>query len=77
VKFEPIVIVKLIGAALSLVVAFGLPVTDDQREAILTFAGIVAVIMAGEAFAARSFVWSKASVEKIAPPPVPNEAILP
>jgi len=76
-KFEPVAVVQVIGAALALFVAFGMPVTDEQREAILAFAGIVAAIMAGQAVAARSFVWSKASVEKIAPPPVPNEGILP
>ena len=40
-KFEPALITQLVGAGLAMVAAFGLPVTGDQRTAILEFTAIV------------------------------------
>lgn len=63
-KFEPVLINQLIASGLSLVVAFGLPVSDDQRQAILQFAGVVIAIFLGGGLISRAMVWSPASVER-------------
>lgn len=64
-RFEPVMITQLVAAALALAAAFGLPVTEDQRTAILQFAGVVVAIMIGSGIFARNFVWSANSVEKV------------
>ena len=63
-KFEPILITQLVASALTLMVAFGLPVTDEQRQAILQFTGVVVAIFLGSGLVARSVAWSPASVEQ-------------
>lgn len=64
-QFEPVLITQLVAAALAVAVAFGLPVSDIQRQAILQFVGIVVAIMIGSGIFARNFVWSGNSVEKV------------
>lgn len=64
-RFEPVLITQLVAAALALAAAFGLPVTEEQRTAILQFAGVVVAIMIGSGIFARNFVWSAHSVEKV------------
>ncbi|MEV6801323.1 hypothetical protein AB0M91_23695 [Micromonospora rifamycinica] len=53
----------LVTAVLALVVAFGLPVSDDQQTAILGVVAVVAplVVMA----VGRSRVWSPATVARL------------
>lgn len=49
-KSEPVLavgtITALVAAAISLLTAFGVDVTDDQREAILAFVAIVGPVVA-------------------------------
>ena len=63
-QVEPVLVTQLVAAVLSLVVAFGVPVTDEQRQAILQVVGIVVSIFLGGAVVARSRAWAPASVER-------------
>ena len=63
-RFEPVLIVQLVGAGLALAAAFGLPVTEEQRQAVLAFAAVVVAIMAGQGVVTRAFVWSEAGMER-------------
>jgi hypothetical protein len=63
-RFEPVLIVQLVGAGLALAAAFGLPLTEEQRQAVLAFAAVVVAIMAGQGVIARAFVWSEAGMER-------------
>ncbi len=58
-------IVQLVGAGLAMVAAFGLPVTEDQRTAILEFTAIVVAIMVGQGVVTRSFAFSEATVDRL------------
>jgi len=40
-------IVALVGAAITLLVVFGVQVTDDQRDAVLAFVAVAGPIVAG------------------------------
>lgn len=62
-KFEPVLVSQLIASGLALMVAFGLPVSDEQRQAILQFAGVAIAIFLGGGLVSRSIAWSPASVE--------------
>jgi len=64
-RFEPVLITQLVAAALALVAAFGVPVDDQQRQAIIQFTGVVVAIMIGSGLFARNFVWSANSVDKV------------
>lgn len=64
-KFEPALIVQLVGAGLAMVAAFGLPVTGDQRQAILEFTAIVVAIMVGQGVVTRSFAYSEHTVDRL------------
>ena len=63
-RVEPVLIVQLVGAALALAAAFGFPVSEEQRQAILAFVAVVIAIMAGQGIVARAFVWSEAGLEE-------------
>lgn len=56
-------LVALATAVVSLLVAFGVPLTGDQRSAILGLVAVVAPIVAG--VAARSRVFSPATVKRL------------
>ncbi len=64
-KTEPSLIVSIVAALLTLTAAFGFPVTDVQREAILQFMLVVGPVIIGGGVIIRQVVWSKASVERI------------
>ena len=64
-QFEPVLISQLVAAALALAAAFGLPVSDIQRQAILQFVGVVVALMIGSGLFARNFVYSQNSVDKL------------
>ncbi len=64
-KTEPSIIVAIVAAALTAFAAFGLPVSDTQREALLQLLVLVVPTILGAGVVTRQFVWSKASVEKI------------
>jgi precorrin-3B methylase len=58
---EPALIVGLITAAIALAVAFGAPISDDQREAIIGFTvALIPVFVI-----VRQLVFAPATVEKI------------
>lgn len=67
-KTEPAQIIGWItaaaAAAIALLVAFGVELTEDQRTAILSAVAVIAPILAG--LAIRFRVYSPATVEKIA-----------
>lgn len=63
-QVEPVLVTQLVAAILALAVAFGVPVTDEQRQAILQVVGIVVSIFLGGAVIARSKAWAPASVER-------------
>ena len=67
---EPVAIIGALTAAvaavLGLLVAFGLPITEEQQSAILAAIGPVAALIVGAAFLIRSKVYAPATVEKIA-----------
>ena len=47
VRAEPAIAVGLAAAVIGAAVAFGLPVTDDQRDSLLAVVAILAPILAG------------------------------
>lgn len=65
-RLEPVLITQLIAAVLALAVAFGVPVTDDQRRAILEVVGIVVALFLGGAVVARSKAYAPATVDRLA-----------
>ena len=78
-KFEPVlstvVLVELIGAVITALVAFGLPITEDQRTSVIALASILGAIFLGGGVLMRNSVYSPASVEKltsVAYPVVPS-----
>ena len=65
-RLEPVLITQLVAAILSLAVAFGAPITDDQRQAVLQVVGIVVAIFLGGAVVARSKAYAPATVDRLA-----------
>lgn len=63
-QVEPVLVTQLVAALLALAVAFGIPVSDEQRQAILQVVGIVVSIFLGGAVVARSQAWAPASVDR-------------
>lgn len=57
-------IVSVVGATLALLVSFGLPLTADQQEAILQWAGVVGAPLAALVVA----TWSRKHVTPVANP---------
>ena len=47
IRSEPAVITGLVVAVITLVVAFGIPISDDQRSAIVGLVGAVLAILGG------------------------------
>lgn len=56
---------QFIAAILMLLVAFGVPMSEAQRDAVLQVVGAVLPILVAAGWLARSQVWSRSSVEKI------------
>lgn len=65
-NLEPVLVTQLVAAILSLAVAFGAPITDDQRQAVLQVVGIVVAIFLGGAVVARSHAYAPATVQQVA-----------
>ena len=57
-------IAAIVAAMLVFLKSFGVPITDDQQEAIRNLVAVLAPIVL--ALVARQFVYAPASVEKIA-----------
>ena len=64
-SLEPVLVTQLVAAVLALLVAFGIPVTDEQRQAILQVVGIVVSIFLGGAVVARSRAYAPATVDRL------------
>ena len=64
-SLEPVLVTQLVAAILALAVAFGVPVTDEQRQAILQVVGIVVSIFLGGAVIARSRAVAPATVDRL------------
>lgn len=63
--FSTALVSALVTAVLGALVAFGVPVTQDQQNAILGLTGAVCAIIVGSGLFARNFTYSRASVEKL------------
>lgn len=73
-SFEPVLISNLVAAGIALAIAFGAPVTPEQRDALLGFVAAFIALLIGAGVVARANVYSRASVEKLTgheDPPVP------
>lgn len=63
-QVEPVLVTQLVAAILALAVAFGAPINDEQRQAVLQVVGIVVSIFLGGAVIARSRAYAPATVER-------------
>ena len=66
-QYEPVVIMALVGAVVGLLVAFNVPITDEQSSAIMKFAEALLPFLPGvlAAFVARSFAYAPNTVREI------------
>lgn len=64
-KVEPVLITQLVAAALTLAIAFGAPVDDAQRQAILQFASAVVAILVASGIILRNATYTARDVETI------------
>lgn len=64
-KAEPVVIVQFVAALLTVGIAFGMPITDAQREAVLQFVGVLAPIVIAATIMMRQNVFAPDTVEGI------------
>lgn len=64
-QFEPVLITQLCAAILALAIAFGVPITDDQRQAVLQVVTIVVTIFLGGAMVARSKAYAPNTVDRL------------
>ena len=66
-QYEPVMVMALVGAAIGLLVAFNVPITDEQSGAILKFveAALPFLPAVVTAFIARSFAFAPNTVREI------------
>lgn len=64
-NIEAVMVSQLIAAIMAAFVAFGLPMTQEQRDAVLKVVGAIVPILAATGLLARSNVWSRNSVQRI------------
>jgi hypothetical protein len=68
-KFEPVINAQILSAFVSAIitclVAFNVPITQDQRNALLALAGVIIAIFFGGGVIARSNVTPNAKVERL------------
>ena len=66
---EPVIstalVTALVTAVLGALVAFGVPLSDDQRNAILGLTAALMAIIVGSGVFARNFVYSRDSVQEL------------
>ncbi len=76
---EPALIIAgiggLVGAVLTLAIAFGAPITPDQKTALTTFIGIVVMIVTG--WFIRGQVTAPANLPGPIPIPIPTTTPVP
>jgi uncharacterized membrane protein len=67
-KTEPALVISIVAAVLSLLIAFGVRISDEQNTAIINFVTVIApaLITVVSGIIIRANVWSKNSVEKVA-----------
>lgn len=68
-KFEPVlnaqILSAFVAAIITALVAFNVPITEDQRNALLGLAGVIIAIFFGGGVIARSNVVPVAKVERL------------
>jgi len=66
-KYEPVMVMALVGAVLGVLVAFNVPITPDQHDAIMKLVNALLPFLPGiiAALVARSFAYAPATVERI------------
>lgn len=68
-RFEPVINAQIVGtlaaALLTTLVAFNVPITEDQRNALLALVAAVSAIFWGTAVVARNNVYPEAKVDKL------------
>lgn len=64
-KFEPVLITQLCAAIIALAIAFGAPITEEQRQAVLQVVSIVVAIFLGGAVVARSKAYAPNTVDRL------------
>lgn len=62
---EAVMVSQFIAAVLVLAVAFGVPMTQDQRDAVMQVVAATLPILVATGLISRSQVWSRNSVQKI------------
>lgn len=62
---EPALINSAIAAVLALIIAFGAPITNEQRDAVLACTGVIVLIIFGQGVATRAAVYSRDSARKL------------
>jgi len=65
-QIEPVLVTQLIAAVIALAVAFGVPITDEQRTAVLQVTGVVVAIFVGGGLVARANSYSERQAAEIA-----------
>ncbi len=68
----PAQIVALIAAVIALAVAFGAPISTEQREAILAFVGVIAAVLIHSDAKIRN---GRAAIAASKPPAPPDDAL--
>lgn len=64
-QIEPVMVSQVIAAILTLLVAFGVPMTPEQRQAVLQVVAAVLPILVATGLLARSKAYAPATVERI------------
>ena len=65
-QIEPVLVTQLISAVLALAVAFGAPITEDQRNAVLAVTAACVAIFFGGGLVARANSYSERQAAEIA-----------
>lgn len=64
-QIEAVMVSQVIAAIMTVLVAFGLNLTEEQRKAVMQLVTALLPILVATGLLARSQVWSRKSVEKI------------
>lgn len=62
---EPVLVTNVIAAVVALLIAFNVPITPEQREAILKLVAAIVAIYGASAAVARSRVYSPSTVRRM------------
>jgi len=64
-QIEPVMVSQLLAAVFTLLVAFGVPMTPEQRAAVMQVVAAVLPILVATGLLARSKAYAPATVERI------------